>query len=557
MFDLKNATKSSLIRKILITSVSALLVLAVVLGAVGCYIVDRLADTDSQKIMTQLCEKETLRFDNKLNMVQHSVETICEYANDLQRINGNMDVYSDAYEQHVKEFAISVANQTSGAMAVYFRYNPEVTGSGTDGFFWSRVSDNEHFKEEKPTDILAYNSSDVEHVGWFYTPKETGKPLWMTPYYNKNLKVFMISYTTPLYLSNGEFAGVIGMDIDFKTIISETRDDTIYESGSVALVDLKERLIYYSDSDGLPQSDKLSNALYNHITTINKSNELLEITDRDGVVSVICCMKLSNGMIMYVNVPKKEIDRGRISLMVIFFIISILIFAFSSAVISHVTTKMVHPLERLTSITKQYAQGDWSCQYISDTGDEIQRLSEGISQMAANTQQYIEMLDKLAHTDAITGLGNRRAYLEKVSEIKDNLNGKYDEYALVSMDLNMLKAANDTYGHEAGDLLIREAADYVMGIFAQSCVYRTGGDEFVAILNGDDYTNRDKLLKVFENGMNYSMSAMPQVILSISFGMAEVPEDGTDFESIFKLADERMYRKKKEMKESLQDWRQK
>ena len=176
--------------------------------------------------------------------------------------------------------------------------------------------------------------------------------------------------------------------------------------------------------------------------------------------------------------------------------------------------------------------------------------------MAEHTQQYIQMLHKIARTDATTGIGNKRGYLEKVAEIKENTNGKYDEYALVSMDLNMLKATNDTYGHETGDMLIRKAAGCITGIFTQSHVFRTGGDEFVAILVDDDYLKRSELLNEFEKSLNHQNPEMRQFILSISFGMAECPKDDTEYDRVFELADERMYQKKREMKDSLQDWRQ-
>lgn len=541
-------TKTSLRGKILKTSVLALLVLAVLLGTISVLVVDRLSEEDSKKIMLQLCEREALKFDNKMNLVRHSVEIIYEYAEELRELQSDIDVYSYEYERHIKEFAVAVANKTDGARTVYFRYNPEITKSGTGGFLWSKRSDSPKFQEEIPTDILNYSPDDVGHVGWFYIPKKEGKPLWMNPYYNKNLKVFMISYIIPVYLENGEFVGVIGMDIDFKTIINEVSSEQIYESGYVEVVDLKERLIYYSDEDGKVLSESIRDELYNHIIAADRDNELLEVRNRDGSKSVICDMKLSNGMLIYVNVPKCEINCNRDFLILISMLITVLIFVVSSVVILKRTKSIVYPLERLTEITKQYAEGDWSVQYISDTGDEVQKLSESISEMAENTQDYIEILNNMAHTDAVTGLGNKTSYLEMVTRIKRNKHKKYNEYAVVVMDLNLLKKTNDTYGHEAGDMLIKEAAEYISSSFKGSPVFRTGGDEFAAILYGAVYKKRGELLDSFENNMNYSLPDFEEVILSVSFGMAEYPADGSDYESVFEIADERMYQKKTEMK---------
>ncbi|MBQ2319737.1 MAG: diguanylate cyclase [Lachnospiraceae bacterium] len=541
-------TKTSLRGKILKTSVLALLVLAVLLGTISVLVVDRLSEEDSKKIMLQLCEREALKFDNKMNLVRHSVEIIYEYAEELRELQSDIDVYFYEYERHIKEFAVAVANKTDGARTVYFRYNPEITKSGTGGFLWSKRSDSPKFQEEIPTDILNYSPDDVGHVGWFYIPKKEGKPLWMNPYYNKNLKVFMISYIIPVYLENGEFVGVIGMDIDFKTIINEVSSEQIYESGYVEVVDLKERLIYYSDEDGKVLSESIRDELYNHIIAADRDNELLEVRNRDGSKSVICDMKLSNGMLIYVNVPKCEINCNRDFLILISMLITVLIFVVSSVVILKRTKSIVYPLERLTEITKQYAEGDWSVQYISDTGDEVQKLSESISEMAENTQDYIEILNNMAHTDAVTGLGNKTSYLEMVTRIKRNKHKKYNEYAVVVMDLNLLKKTNDTYGHEAGDMLIKEAAEYISSSFKGSPVFRTGGDEFAAILYGAVYKKRGELLDSFENNMNYSLPDFEKVILSVSFGMAEYPAEGSDYESVFEIADERMYQKKTEMK---------
>lgn len=553
MSDMKSCKDKSLKNKIMFSSVSALLILAVVMGTVSVSVVDKLSQLYSQKIMIQLCDNQTLQFDNKLNLVQHSVDIINDYAENLMKINDTMEVYSDEYERHIKDFSIAVANQTIGAVSVYFRYNPEVTGSGTDGFLWTKRTDSEIFQEETITDILEYNSSDIGHVGWFYIPKETGKPLWMTPYYNENLDIFMISYIIPMYHENGEFIGVIGMDIDFSAIINESYDMDIFDSSSVGFVDLKERIVYYSGDDGTVHDRKLSNTFYNHITTINRLNDLLEITDEQGSTSVILCKRLSNGMMLYVNVPKSEIDRDENMLILLCITLTILIYSVSLIIVQKRTSQIVYPIERLTETAKKYAEGDWSAHYISQTDDEIQKLSEGIYQMAKNTQGYINKLNGLARTDAITGVGNKTSYLEMIENIKQNKHEQFDEYAIVAMDLNLLKKTNDTYGHESGDILIKEAARYICNVFSQSPVFRTGGDEFVVILYSSDYQNREKLISEFENGMNYPVPDISEIVLSIAFGMAVSSEGDSDYDSIFKLADERMYQKKKEMKMKRQD----
>ncbi|MBQ0000935.1 MAG: diguanylate cyclase [Clostridiales bacterium] len=543
MYEKKKTIRS----KILSAAIYALLILSVTMGTFSLYVVTRLTDDSSEKILTEICENEILKFNNELNLVRHSVDMLYSYAYDLAEYAGtDSDIYSDSYEERIKELSISIANQTEGAMAVYFRYNPLITGSGTDGFFWSRESSSDTFKEQPPTDILAYDTDDMEHVGWFYVPARTGEPLWMKPYLNQNLNVFMISYVIPFYLDNGEFVGVVGMDIDFNSILGSTGNVRIYDTGSIALADLTDRVIYSDDGTGSAHIEPLSDALYDSIAAGNTEEEILTIYGEGRDKSITCCGKLKNGMIVYVSVPFNEVTRDRNILAVTCILLTFIVFCVATFVISRRIGKIILPLKKITDVTAKYAKGDWEESYTCETRDEIQDLSSSVYTMAKNTQSYIKRLRHLARRDALTGIRNKTSYLEKVTELQNA--AAPSDYAVVVMDLNLLKHVNDTYGHEAGDRLLCEAASYISKSFPNSDIFRVGGDEFTAILTGTDYRNRTELLKKFEDGMFYKIPGDEDLMVVIAFGIAAYSEDGTDYDILFQIADQRMYEKKKEMK---------
>lgn len=545
-----NAKQESIRVKILKVVLRVLVLLAFVMGFASIFFVNRLAKNDATHLMTQLCDKEVYRLDGRLDMVKHSVVLIYEYITEVNE-SKTEELFSKEYEDSVCEFATTVASQTDGAMAVYYHYAPELTGNGTGGIFWARNEDG-NFEAQPTTDVLAYSSNDIEHVGWFYIPKETKKALWMKPYYNKNLDVFMISYIIPIYSENDDFIGVVGMDIDFDTILAAVGDIRLYDTGKVALVDLSERLIYTNDMSS-SRSEKLSNKLYNHITTINKDSEILEITENNGVANVICCGKLSNGMVLYVTAPENEIYRGRNQLIRVMIALTILILLVAIFDIRRETNKIAEPINRLAEVTGKYAEGDWSLDYECDTGDELEVLSKSIRVMAKNTQTYMSRLNNLARTDSLTGLKNKTSYMEWVDKIKTNNDGKYDKFGIVVFDVNLLKMANDNFGHEAGDALIIATSKHICETFAHSPVFRVGGDEFVTILTGRDYNNRDILCADFEHGMGYGVDGFPEVKLYVSYGLALYPEEAPIYEDLFNLADERMYEKKRQMKMRRED----
>ena len=161
---------------------------------------------------------------------------------------------------------------------------------------------------------------------------------------------------------------------------------------------------------------------------------------------------------------------------------------------------------------------------------------------------------RLARVDGLTGLSNRLAF----NECEDVLqNGESGKCILVQFDVNDLKKVNDRQGHLEGDRRIIAAAEAIkstFGTFAGTWCFRTGGDEFMAIMTGPDVEKEyEKALELFDAYIDeYNTNEKPEIPLFIPCGMA-VYENGTGMSLAMaeRLADDRMYAKKTEIKESL------
>jgi len=147
-----------------------------------------------------------------------------------------------------------------------------------------------------------------------------------------------------------------------------------------------------------------------------------------------------------------------------------------------------------------------------------------------------------ATTDALTGLPNRRACLEALAGLADD--PRRDRLVYGSLDLNGLKDANDTYGHDAGDALLTAAAQRMTACFGPlGTVYRVGGDEFAALLFCDG-PQLEAAEARFAGETARWRSAQGEG-MSVSCGWAaarEHPE--VDLAGLARLADEQMYREK-------------
>ncbi|MCR5557087.1 MAG: EAL domain-containing protein [Butyrivibrio sp.] len=151
-----------------------------------------------------------------------------------------------------------------------------------------------------------------------------------------------------------------------------------------------------------------------------------------------------------------------------------------------------------------------------------------------------------ANIDELTGVKNKHAYAEVERRLNDMIAAdEISEFAIVVCDLNGLKFINDTYGHQAGDKFIKDGCLIICKTFAHSPVYRVGGDEFVAIVQGTDYDNIAELMQRLSD-INRRNKEKGDVV--IAAGMAFYKNRDKRVATVFERADARMYENKKMLK---------
>ena len=153
-----------------------------------------------------------------------------------------------------------------------------------------------------------------------------------------------------------------------------------------------------------------------------------------------------------------------------------------------------------------------------------------------------------AHHDALTGLPNRTLFRDRVEQAV-SISRRHDrqDAAVMFLDLDRFKMVNDTFGHDVGDLLLREVARRLRAAVRESdTVARLGGDEFTVLLPelaGPEGAAAvaDKILEATREPCHI---AGHELFITTSIGIALYPRDGTDVDSLMKRADEAMYQVK-------------
>lgn len=194
--------------------------------------------------------------------------------------------------------------------------------------------------------------------------------------------------------------------------------------------------------------------------------------------------------------------------------------------------------------------------------DEISHLGMQIADMMRTLDAYMKTLTRkeeeltqsheLAIKDALTGVRNKYGYDEELKQIKWSIENGMTDIGIAMIDLNNLKLINDTYGHEKGDVSIRRLCQVICEIFSHSPVFRIGGDEFVVILAGKNFKDREKLVEEFYDRLSSfenDPELKPWEKISAALGVAVFdPSLDAGMENVFKRADKAMYEKKREMK---------
>lgn len=167
--------------------------------------------------------------------------------------------------------------------------------------------------------------------------------------------------------------------------------------------------------------------------------------------------------------------------------------------------------------------------------------------------ETINIEKDISSHDALTKVMSRLSYDSKVKEFDKKI--KEDpaaiKFAICECDLNNLKIVNDSFGHDSGDTYIINCCKLICDIFKHSPVYRIGGDEFIAILQSDDYDNLDlikqRINDICVEEITKAVSLREKKSFAAGFAIYDSTKDHC-FGDVMKRADVEMYENKKMLK---------
>ncbi|PHJ38066.1 phosphohydrolase [Desulforamulus profundi] len=183
-------------------------------------------------------------------------------------------------------------------------------------------------------------------------------------------------------------------------------------------------------------------------------------------------------------------------------------------------------------------------------------LIGGIAGIERDTRNY---LLELANKDGLSGVYNHRYFQVSFKKALEEAKSNNEPLSLILFDIDFFKYYNDTFGHLAGDQVLKEVGQVLLQeTKAPGIAARYGGDEFCVLLPKHDSNAAYKIAKGLKEKIeelilnNENASKLPTGKLSVTVGLASYPEHTKSGEDLFELADQALYKAKKTSKDKIE-----
>ena len=499
------------------------------------------------------CETGKSNLNYYFKSVEQSIDTVSALIDDdLNKMDDtDFNTNFDAHINKVEALFKRCAENTHGVLTYYYRIDPEISDINSQLGFFKTNLDGKGFIDNPVTPI----GDDRYECRWFYGPKESKSPIWLSPYYTDGLdNVYVISYNAPLY--RGEtFVGVAGIEVGYQAMGDQIKDIKVLKSGRAFIIDNENgKIIYHPSVDlmNMPEEERPDTPKeFSHGLAETDSHHI--VYRYEGVEKHSYWLPLSNGMSIVVSVPLSEINGTWTSLIFEIVVAALIILAIFIVVTILYSRHFTKPLRELTLAAEEIDKGNYNVKLDYKDDDEIGVLAGTFNKLIEHLADYIADLNSLAYADALTSVRNKSAFDVVTRELQTRIQDEKDkpEFAIGIFDVDDLKSINDEFGHEKGDMYLKNACHLICRVFAHSVIFRIGGDEFAALLQGEDYYKRESLKKYFIKKSAeisaFAKEPWEQIRVAVGIAVYNASEDKT-IEDVIRRADQLMYENKHERK---------
>ena len=422
----------SLRNTLILSILLPILVVFILLGFVFMQFMEKKSTREGDAAM----ESSAVQMGSAVDTILSEIETrigVIELAvtdiPDQNRIQAKDLDYFKSFEGNMNNLLVDGTKDIPGLVASYVRYDPALT-YGTSGTFYTDTDGDGKLEAVTPTDLAAYEPTDTEHVGWFYTPLANKKATWMEPYFNANISKTIISYVVPFYLKNGDNYGVTGVDFDFAYLDDLLKKNQKYEGDSSFLINAEGKILYHAQYQNGENFQEIEDGKYADAFKEMQDKDHGFVHEGSGKSSILMGFTtLENGW-KIVTVPSyHEIYGSLESFKLTFTVFSVFFAAFMLVLAVLVGNRIAHPIVKLSKSVERMSQGALDEKITVKDQTEIGALARSLESLGEQLKNY-----KL-YIGEISEVLNQMSEGELSISLQHEYNG---EFACIKAALNAL-----------------------------------------------------------------------------------------------------------------------
>ena len=405
----------------------------ILLGGTLTVYMNNISITDGNTNMLSSAKQTAESVDSVLGLIEAKVNLLAMSGNilaDEGKIIAKDKDYFQTYEKEMNTVVIKATEDIPGLVASYIRYDPFLT-YGTSGTFFTDADNDGKPEAVTPTDLAAYDPSDMEHVGWFYTPLKNKKATWMEPYFNANINKTIISYVSPVYLQSGKDFGVLGVDFDFAYLNKLLDEHQKFHEKECFLLNAEGKILFHPDYTEGENFGEILGGKYKKVLAeiLNKEEGYVNEGSAKNAV-LLGYHALSNGWKIVIT-PSHKAIYGDIEILknTLFIFISVyLLFMLALSVI--LGNRQARPILSLTKSVKKLSEGSLDEEIKVRSKNEIGALAKGLRQLVGQLKEYRLYIQEI--TDSLNEMQDGNLDIR----LKNEYTGEFTKIKVALLDLS-------------------------------------------------------------------------------------------------------------------------
>lgn len=423
---------------------------------------------------------------------------------------------------------------------------------------------------------------DPRSRDWYIVAAETGQPSFSDIYKHFVMNDLALSASYPIY-KNGVLMGVLGTHITLDAL-NQKLAETVKKSQASAYIIEKnsEELVantageenFTIDNQGVIdridsrqiQNENIKKAIEQYKNT-GKSNIVEETNEGNFYIQVAELAYSGLDWLIITMIPEHPYVVAMRNSIFISLLLSAAAIIIAAVIWAKKIDHYLNPIYELIAVTEKFAHGDFSCRANISQGNEVGRLgyafnrmAEEISSLIANLEKKVtertqelenrnlelagakQQLELSLQIDFLTGLYNRKFIIGQMEEEMAAFLQHGESFAIIMMDIDHFKYINDQYGHDCGDLVLKETAVLMQGMVGTGFASRWGGEEFLLLLPKVRLEEAWQITESLRQSMeeHHFLCHKDDIRATATFGIA-LYRQGMNLDDVIKNADVALY----------------